>query len=57
MRKYDKHSGIVVGPFEDCEYESHHQHGENGAEGCPVCNPPKKGGLWCSNGQFFPVKM
>ena len=36
---YDKHSGIIKGPFKDCACESHHQHGENGALGCPICTP------------------
>lgn len=32
-------TGIIEGPFQDCDCPSHHQHGESGAHGCPVCNP------------------
>ena len=38
-KQYDEGSGIVQGPFKECACPSHHEHGERGADGCPVCNP------------------
>lgn len=36
---YVSATGIIQGPFEDCNCLSHHQHSTRGAAECPVCNP------------------